>query len=336
MAVPEKVSDLPQNGREEAVEPTASLDSIDAIAPYLYSFEWLSDENLLRDEGCRFGLTTDNPKEKIETIHSFYEEYIARAQRALEIYEERLFEFNNQEDRLEQQAASIQLELEAAATTYSLEKNFYWRSLAGLIGYGVLVLFNFPLILELTPDDWQMPGLIAAGAYTFGLFSVYQRKNRVYPLLDGEQLPIKERWKVYVEEFGIPLMVTLFVFFSGFQSKNILLLTGGCLLLLFLFVFSGKGFFMTIGHISEEYKVWKENRLRNKFRRAKQKKLEDKLLKLEVRGEEIESERKDLAAQQLKRHLELEQLKQKKETVTAYFMSEFKLAQGTRHHFHQE
>lgn len=339
MAAPEHSVNGSMNGNGEMPQPEFSMDTIENMEPYVYDFEWLKDENLLRDEGSLFGLTTDDPKEKVATINSFYDEFIAQVERSLELFEDRIVELKLQKEATEQLIVDLGEQLHAAATTYSLAPHQFWRTLAGLVGYTFLIIFNLWLVVELTPDagdgGWKSPILIALGVYTFGLFSAFQKHHQIYPA-EQENIPRRQLWKVYLEEFMIPVVATAFVL-SGIEQKMTpfqWIGIGG--VLLFLFLFAGKGLFLSISSISSEFKVRMENRLKNKYRKTTKRKLQLKIAKLEGKIDQLEQDLATVQDKKLDRSLQLEKLKRKKETVIAYFMSEFKLAQGTRHHFHRE
>src|SRR6185437_13853798 len=111
--------------------------------------------------------------------------------------------------------------------------------------YAGICFFNFYLITY-----WLSPFIqslfICLGLYTFGLFSVFVGRSILYNPAeaitnDTPNSAPRERWKIYFEEFAVPLVVALFIAILPVNFHPINVTTIAAVLFFLLFLLSGKG-----------------------------------------------------------------------------------------------
>lgn len=294
----------------------------------LFEFDWLKDENLLRDEGVYFGLTSDEyPTEKLDTIDSYYEEFISQLEKAIALHDAGFSTIDEEVKSIRETIAEKEHNLKQAVAEYVLAPNDFWRIVAGLAGYGFIMLFNFWLVFELFGSSWQFPVMITLGVYLFGLLTSFSRQSW---LLNFNKMEAPVSWKVVLEELGIPLVASLMLIVWAFDRLSAWQLAAFFLFSVFFFLFVGKGFLTSIQQISAEYKISAENRQQNAYRREKVRELKAEIAKLKGLLDRLREDRIQLARSKFDRSLELENLRKKKETVKSYFLSEYKLARESK------
>lgn len=294
----------------------------------LFEFDWLKDENLLRDEGVYFGLTSDEyPTEKLDTIDSYFEEFISQLERAIALHEAGFSTIDDEVKSIKEAIVENEKNLKDAVAEYVLAPNDFWRIVAGLAGYSLIMLFNFWLIFELFGASWAFPVMVTLGVYLFGLLTSFSRQSWLLSF-KKEAAPVS--WKVVLEELGIPLVASLMLIVWAFDQLPVWQLIAFFLFSVFFFLFVGKGFLTSIQQISTEYKISAENRQQNAYRREKVRELKAEIAKLKGLLDRLREDRIQLARSKFDRSLELENLRKKKETVKNYFLSEYKLARESK------
>jgi hypothetical protein len=201
-----------------------------------HQYQWIVNEGLLRDEGTIYGIAGAAIQEKTEAIRNYY--LIKRA--ALRAKQEHLGKVIEELNTglLEPLAGSA--DLAGGSSSFNLIP----VTLQLLLYIGICY-FNF--FLELY---WLSPVLhstiICIGLYSFGLFSVFIGRSIMYnssqSLSDEKpQGERREMWKIYLEEFGVPLIVSLFISILPANSYPRQLSVFAALFFFLLFLLGGKG-----------------------------------------------------------------------------------------------
>lgn len=319
---------LPPAAPEQAQAPSPKVDLS------AFEFDWLQNEALLRDEGAYYGLVTEqHPQEKLETIDSFFEEFIARIQRSIELQEEGLRYFEEEVQEGKDELAQLKQALLQASTTYHHQANDFWRLAAGVAAYSLIAFFMFWLPYELFGPAWSLPVFITLGVFLFGLVSHYRRPSWWYQDQVGDTSKKQTIWKVLLEETGIPVAATFFVLVWGASQMNVWQAISYALLLLLFFLFAGKGLLSYLSQLPPQFKIAMENIQHNRFRKSRIKQLEAEIKKQEEAIEKLRERRLKLAEDKMENAVQMAQLQRKKETYKNYFLSEFQLAKESRKHF---
>lgn len=294
-------------------------------------FQWILNEDLLRDEGVMYGLTDGDAKEKLQTIELFY---VQKAKNLLLQAEQVSVEIQQVEQELgatQTQIVQEQATLQSLEETTDNRKTGFSRQTINLISYTAAVLLTFWLMYSWLEPHLEYPILIAIGVYIFGSLNLFTPGSFLFVTEAAhlEENP-RERWKLILEELVVPLVAVLFVIAWGYNGQEPQEAVALGLLLYALFLFSGKGLLTTI-----EKWVSANQDLRNKwaFRRlVKQRIAEQKTLILELNQTQANLWDRLAALQERKNELEKEagDFKETAETRKTYFMSEFALARSAR------
>lgn len=299
----------------------------------VFEFDWLKNEALLRDEGAYYGLVSEEvPEEKLNTIDSFFNEFIARIEKSIELQEEELIRVQGMIGKVETEIDALEAEIDAGSTAYIHEPNIFWRLITGIIAYLIIGFFVFWLPFELFGPNWRTPFFITLGVFLFGLISHYHRPSWWYETKTSQQGQSRLDWKTLFEELGIPFVATLFIVVWGNPRLSALHLISYALILFVFFVFVGKGLLDYLSQLSPNFKILKENRQKNKHRVAGIAQNKEKLLKKQETLKDLHARSLEIGESKIQRTLEVAQLHHKKETYKNYFLSEFRLAKESRKH----
>jgi hypothetical protein len=325
---------LPQDDPSERLPPVVenreeSFDSAD------FSYTWLKDENLLRDEGVYFGLTTESPDSKLNTIDHYFEELIARLEQSINNVEEEKARIDHLISTTRQERSSLQKELERISTEYHLSPNPFWRNAFSIGVYSLVVVLNFWLVFELFGDKWVNSIPVTVGIYLLGLLVSFGKKPWILYRKNPEATESDEAevWKSVLEELGVPLAVALFILFWSFENLSAWESVSLFIILLILFLYAGKGLMAYIQEIPQAYKTLLENRQKNEFRKERIIEVKELIRSLQTKINAEEEGLKNILQERYSQSMELKFLRKKKETMKAYFLSEFHLAKESRSSF---
>lgn len=300
-----------------------------SLSAEVEKFAWIIDENLLRDEGVIYGISDSEPQEKIETIRFYFEERISEKRVALELAEEEIDRARQALEEGREALLKLRQQLKTLTTEYQVKEHAFYRTAAGLAIYGAIVGFNFWLVYDHLAPHWQHPWLVTAGVYFFGSLSLFNKDSFVY---SGELKPTPGSypWRLWAEEFVIPLAATLFILCWSDSGLGWLRLSATFLVIYLLFVFAGKALLGQLLKVPAEFRILQQNRVASRFRGYEQVLAKKEIADAEARLLALTDK---VAAAETTRgeHLKaLELLKREQETRIAYFMSEFSLARATR------
>lgn len=298
----------------------------------LAEIKWLSDEKLLRDEGAYYGLSGANSSEKVEAIKKSFSELMAQfqsfADHLLHTIAQLQTESKTTELQLEQKYKELEELVVLNETTHKL-----FRQLTGLLIYCFGIGFTFWLIYDRLEGVIVYPILVSLGCYLLGAFSLFHERSILFhrnkSILDEQEL--RESWKIYLEEFGIPFVVTLFVITISFDVDRWPVEITVGLLMYILLLFSGKGMLSYIQKVNAEFRFfifsWKKKRNnRMVVRKCKKeiKEMEQSIKKNKVRINFQYNELKDAQAQ-------VDYLSAQCDAKVALFLAEYEFAREFRH-----
>jgi hypothetical protein len=233
-----------------------------------YQFQWIINEGLLRDEGTLFGIAGADLEEKITAIRDFYRIRKAPAQARRE--------------QLDKEMSAVESDLASVLAEMNDPRDGRKATNLGPVAlqmflYGGICYFNF--FLE---SYWLSPVIhtpfICIGLYLFGLFSVFIGRSIMYngagALVDGKDSQGKrETWKIYLEEWGVPLVVSLFICLLSAKAYPIEISVIAGLFFFLLFLLGGKGLVNTFFRARAELGYLFENAGRKRARRRMSRRL---------------------------------------------------------------
>lgn len=297
-----------------------------------YAFEWLNDEHALREEGAYYGLVEGDTQEKENAIRQYFQIFIKSVNKGIEIDEMALANLATDITQLEGLKIKKQTEKESSQIPTDFQQHFFYRYLIGIAAYTSILLFNFGLVYETLSASTRYPLWLSLGVYLFCMLSqirrvsnVYSSNNQVVP----EILAVEERWKVYAEEYGIPVVGALFVVLYG-QPGSALQATMIFMLVLALFIFAGKGLWQSWFHVQGEFKILQNNRTAKRNRQLKLSELAAEILAINDKIEKRQEEKRTLSAKIRELHVQLARAEAHMIATISYFKSEFDLARSSK------
>lgn len=314
------------------VEPGANLYAGFPIS----EFDWILDKHLLRDEGIYFGLSdmAQTPTEKVEAIRHFFQERIE----ALGV------EYLNKSNLIQQLAQMMedqllhirqkQSEILSLKSQLVLKPHDFWRSLVGFLVYGIILIFNYWLIYTWLSDaQVKSPLWTTLGVYLFGSLSLFGRFSLMYNTDEkvlnavGEE---RESWKVYLEEFFIPLIASIYVCYRGAGDHAFPEIAIFFLLIYAQFLFTGKGILNQLVKLKSEVSVlWANLELQRRTKRQVNQ-LDAEIGVLNSARNAHEAKLQILKDNALDIEKAIAMIKEQKETNVLLFLSEYELAKASR------
>lgn len=243
------------------------------IEPHQY--QWIVNEGLLRDEGTLYGIASAGIEEKTQAIRDYYRIKKAAAR--------------TKQDNLHKKIADIQERLPQLSSELSSPLPIILQ----LVIYAGICYFNYWL-----ESYWLSPvfhsTFICLGLYLFGLFSVFIGRSVMYnaaqSLTDEKgQANQREKWKIYLEELGVPLVVSLFIAILPARAYPIEYSIVAALFFFMLFLLGGKGLINTLFRVRKELGHWFQ-RLRLKRKDNELCVMQDDLLATTTTLEELNGE----------------------------------------------
>jgi hypothetical protein len=273
----------------------------------LHQYQWIVNEGLLRDEGTLYGIAGAGIEEKTEAIRDYYRIKKAISQTKQETLDKKIGDTSNH--------LSQSLSGTGTRSSGSNPANLFPIILQLLLYLGIC-FFNYWL-----ESYWLSPVFhsvfICMGLYLFGLFSVFIGRSIMYNAAQSvadEKEPAgqRERWKIYFEEFGVPLIVSLFISILPGRFYPVEFSIVGTLFFFMLFLLGGKGLINTFFRVRKELTLY--------FQHLRQKKdYKTKTRELHELQDDLESATATL-----------EELNGEEEYKIKVFTSEYKLAFQSR------
>ncbi len=305
----------------------------------MFRYDWITKEDLLRDEAIQAAFTKSQPEPYIELIRG----YFSIQKSPLEVEKESIEKLtqSSQTELAERRTMLDQLEREVFASWPEVQKSqhSFFRKAIGAAGYAGFILVNVVLAWWWISPIQEGAFAIALGGYLTGLFTLFHRQS--FLLASDEERfpqgkPQPERWKVWLEEIGTPFIATLLIVGMGWQYHEPYLGIIVGLFLLFLFLFGGKSFLSLWASLPDEYRQMRINLRKVASDRKNHRLREEKVQPLIAQIDASIGNLQRLESDHLRLLKELRKIDAETEAVIRYFMTEYALAEGTMKQFGRE
>lgn len=295
------------------------------------NYEWIIDEDLLRDEGILYGLSDSDTEEKTDTIRKYYQERISIIETNISLLDEELDATAITLENQRKQITELEKEIETLSTQLPLEPHKFYAILFSFLAYSIMVAFTFWTIYEWLSPHWEYPLLVTVGAYVFGTLNLYHRFFSQLIATEEQQKDLKKRkWLAALEEFGIPFVTTLFIISWGYQEIPVMKVISFALLIYFLLLFAGNGLFGFFIKLPAEFRLIKKNWSKQRFQKKKIRNKKTTLKETNQELGEVAAKVSQIENQKRQFKIEARKLEEECETKIAYFLSEFRLARSTK------
>ncbi len=247
-------SELPQL-QQDAIEDTNPREDVSRMTLYsetppLAIPYWLEDEDTLRDEGVLFGLSESDPSEKTDSIHNYFGHLAANHERNIEQQNERVQELNLFIGQKENRIDELQGKLKSVEGVRHEGEHQLPRTLVGLALSIAMCVGNYYLIEETLSSSFSSSSFVALGVFLAGMFNLFGRISLFHDT-DSDV-----SWRRLLEEVGMPVAASLFVFAQAWQTQSWWQATALFVFVFFLFLFAGKLFLSNITVLRNDLKVW--------------------------------------------------------------------------------
>jgi hypothetical protein len=293
---------------------------------------WLKNDGLLRDEGVLFGMASDDPAPKLDVIRAYFNEKGSILQKKIAFLDQNIEILRLKKEKEEEQLKDKDKEVNQIQEKTYVPVNPLGKYALFLIFICIAVL-NFLLIKNHLEPVWRdMALLLSAGIYLFGMITVYQDKSILFNHNGdaGTNSEKPEKWKLWLQEFGVPCAVVVFIGSTTYRVYDPSYQFGVLFMEAIFFLLFGKG-------IMRQYQQLFEVRRNNLLLKIEKLKNEKKLQELEGKVQDGQKQLSHLETELNRMHLDrqkqvenLSEVEQKRETACRLFLSEFFLAVSAR------
>lgn len=293
---------------------------------------WLKNDGLLRDEGVLFGMASDDPAPKLDVIRAYFDEKGSILKRKVAFLEQKLSDLATKTDKDEVSLTDAQREIEVIKANTKLPVN----PLGKYVLFGVFIaiaILNFLIIQQHLELVWRgFSWLLSGGIFLFGMIAVYQEKSIFFNHDDeaGTEKEKPEKWKLWLQELGIPLAVIIFIGSTTYQVYPLAYQFGVLFMEAVFFLLFGKGIMRLYQQL---FQIRRENRLLKDAHQKNTKRIEELEQKLETSRQRLkDQEEESIRLMDEKQSVteSLTEVEQKRETACRLFLSEFFLAVSAR------
>ena len=311
----------------KAQKPIIQVENEPAMADRLYSQpaplpDWLLDEDVLRDEGVLFGLSDASPDRKTAQIRAAFAQQSAPLEREIEHCTKRISAFNRIIEQHENQLVNLRDQVTNAQNSQPTPHTII-RTVVGLGLSVVMGIGNFYLVDEALrpafPNRW-----IAVGIFLSGMFNLFGRTSFFYETdsrLSGSRI---------IEEIGLPLAASLFVFIQSLQTQSTGPATGLFVFIFFAFLLSGKLLLSTLTALQHDLAAIRQNQ-RSLADQARDLPIwQSELDRIERAVDTIQAQKQPVVTVLTHTETDLAQLMAQRDQLINLFLSEFELARSLR------
>lgn len=288
-------------------------------------FDWIENEDVLRDEAVLFGLSDGDIMQRVAVIDAYFQQHIVLAtqqQQYLEEKKTRLELALHQQQNLLAQATTSRQQL---ATQTPAAPSHKLRLAVGTVAYLLSAVLGFTWVYEWLSPYWTHAIWVTAGVYAFGMFSLWSNTAMLY----SEQSEQPTGWQKWAEEVGIPLVAAFFVVVWGLADRPALHSIAVLLATFFLFAYAGKGL---LGNLARWASVLREENAANRndqWRNTQLARLETEITTYSTQVADLQNQLEEIYTQ-LAAFISPQSWQAKRELAVRLFESEAQLARATK------
>jgi hypothetical protein len=312
----EKVPALPE---QETTRMSLYPESAPLTIPY-----WLEDEDTLRDEGVLFGLSESDPTEKTDIIHNYFIHLAANHERNIEQQNERVQELNLFIGQKENRIEELNGKLKALEGVRHEGEHQLPRTLVGLALSIAMCVGNYFLIEETLRPSFSSSSYVALGVFLAGMFNLFGRISLFHDTDSNVS------WRRLLEEVGMPLAASLFVFAQAWQTQSGWQAVSLFVFVFFLFLFAGKLFLSNITVLRNDLRIWLTTRRGRREVVDNSQEWEDEIVELNEEIDKLRVQKWQVLREQGTSESERDRLYARRDMLIKLFESEFYLARKMR------
>jgi ABC-type multidrug transport system fused ATPase/permease subunit len=290
-----------------------------------YGFDWIEDDNLLRDEGVLFGLSESDTKHKVEAITKYYALKVEGVIAFIENLDDRIGALKEKAELLEGKIVNSLAQIDQLHMPVE-RKHIYLLAIAlRFLFFLAAIILNFWLIHTYLAKATSSSFVITTGLYILGTLTLFNAKSHLFLSDKAYEKEDREMWKALLEEYGVPAIVTLFIILLGWTAHPVHLNLGYALIFLTLFLFTGKGFTSMLPLLIEEHAYFRKIKKLKKAEKRKLEQLENELAQDEAELKTLKEGMERREEEKYQKINEINGLERERDTKIALFLSEYEL-----------
>ncbi len=285
---------------------------------------WLENDDLLRDEGVIFGLSESKSEEKTGIIKNYFAHQTAGLEREVELNGEKIQELNLFIEQRETRINDIKTKLSLFENQAITSEHQLLRTIVGLVFSVAMCVGNYFLIEDTLRPLYGSSQWIAVGVFLAGMFNLFGRISLFHDA--DSQLS----WKQLLEEIGMPLAASAFVFVQAWQQQPVLRSLALFGFVFFLFLFAGKLLLSNLTLLHNDLRIWNNKTTFDHELKTKTENAESETTQLEQEIDEFRIQKWQIVPSLNKAEAELSRLNARRDMLIKLFESEFLLARQIR------
>jgi hypothetical protein len=320
---PEANATTPEIAQKTTIPLPFDTSSPAAVLPTFTTptYNWLEDEDALRDEGVIFGLSESKAEEKIGMIRSYFINHTAELDGQIESLNEKIQELNLFINQRETDTETLKSKTQTLENRQAEGQHELPRTIVGLACSMAMCVGNYFLIADVLRPGFAHADWVSMGVFLAGMFNMFGRVSFFHEP-SGSGVSVRR----LLEEVGMPLAAATFVGVQAAQNQpiiNALALFG---FVFFLFLFAGKLLLSTVTVLRNDFKVWYNTRQLNSDKTNKTADWETKIESLESEINELRVQKWKLLPDLTRLEAERNRLNARRDLLIKIFESEFNLA----------
>jgi hypothetical protein len=285
---------------------------------------WLENDDLLRDEGVIFGLSESKSEEKTGIIKNYFAHQTAGLEREVELNGEKIQELNLFIEQRETRINDTKAKLNVFENQEIKSEHQLLRTIVGLVFSVAMCVGNYFLIEDTLRPLYGSSQWIAVGVFLAGMFNLFGRISLFH---DADS---RLSWKQLLEEIGMPLAASTFVFVQALQQQPIMRSLALFGFVFFLFLFAGKLLLSNLTLLHNDLRIWTNKTTFDRELKTKTEDWENEKARLEQEIDEFRIQKWQIVPNLNKAEAELTRLNARRDMLVKLFESEFLLARQIR------
>ena len=290
---------------------------------YFEKINWIEDENLLRDEGVLYGLTDSNVESKTEIIKYYFDAQNEYYNHKINFYKYRNINIDKLIIENENLKSLKTTQLFELINKQPENKSYLLRTTVGLIISFFICIGNYFIIKHFLNPYFPDNIIISIGVFLVGSFNLFSKISSLYKLKDRPENKL-----IWLEEFGIPLSASVFVFVWTINSYPIYISGAIFCFVFFCFLFSGKLFLSYLTEVKNEWGNYLFAKDFKIYRKLEIIKIESEIKEITILITDLINEKNSISEEILPFEITFAQIEAKKDMRIKIFESEFYLSRN--------
>ncbi|WP_421826213.1 hypothetical protein [Larkinella sp.] len=286
--------------------------------------DWLSDDNLLRDEAALLGLSPAPLEEKTNLIRLYFKQQTIPLEREREELGEKIGELNLEIEQKTNRIEELRHKITRLEAAQPDGEPHFLKTATGLIACLGVLIGTYFLIRETLKPHFEENRLISLGVFLAGFLGLYHRTTNpaeTEPPISARQL---------LADAGLPFAASFFVFIYAFQTQPALLALGIFLFLFFLFLSIGKLIPGLLSALQNDFRYQNQEKNLKIERNLKTVDWEKEVNALKISVDAIRVRKWQLLPFLNRIELELSRSNTRRDLLIELFENEFNLARSLR------